>query len=338
MIGDRDASVSFDFYGLSLALRSADKAIVEGIRRDFSYFEKPSDTAQVNIEVADEKPDYSCLPNLRASIYTLGYICYRGKEEVFTDYHGHGLRVFNCRQGSYRIISEGADLRYEISYLTILSVVGQFLDSKHIHRVHALGISQNDKAILILLPEKGGKTTLALRLLRSGHVKLLSEDSPLLTRRGEVLPFPLRLGIQPGGEGGIPEKYLHPANFTRVGTKILVDVDYYADKIGSASKPGIILLGQRALGCESRIEPASRSSAAKEFIKNSVVGLGLHQGIEYLLGRNTWETFGKTGLAFSRLNNSVKVLRRSKVYRYVIGHDIERNHQVLLDFLQNLDL
>jgi hypothetical protein len=335
---DRDTSVSFDFYGLNLALRSADSDVVQSIERDFSYFKVASGPPQVSIEVFAEKPDFTSLPNLTASIYTLDYVCYYTKEDVFSDYHGKALRVFNSKRKSYRIYSENADLRYEISYLTVLAVVGQYLDSKHIHRVHALGISRNGKAILILLPEKGGKTTLALRLLRSGQVKLLSEDSPLITRRGEVLPFPLRLGILPGGEGDIPRKYLHPVNYMRVGTKLLVDVDYYADKISPPCQPGIILLGERCLGCGAEIEPAGRLSASKGFIKNAVIGLGLHQGLEYLLGRNTWETFSKTGLAFSRLNNSVKVLRHSKVYRYVIGHDIERNHQVLLDFLQKLDL
>ena len=333
-----DTSVNFNFHGLNLELRSSDRETVERIRRDFSYFETAPSTPQVSVEVFDEKPDFSSLPDLSASIYTLDYVCYRGKEDIFTDYHGQGLRVFNLRQKKYRIFSGNADLRHEIGYLTILSVIGQFLDSKHIHRVHALGISKNERAILILLPEKGGKTTLALRLLRSGQVKLLSEDSPLITRRGEVLPFPLRLGILPGGETDIPAEYLHPVNFMRVGTKILVDVAYYADRIGSASQPGIVLLGKRTLGCGSMIEPASRPGATKEFIRNSVVGLGLHQGMEYLLGRNIWETFGRTGLAFSRLNNSLKVLRRSKVYRYMMGHDTERNHQVLLDFLQKLDL
>ena len=201
-----------------------------------------------------------------------------------------------------------------------------------------MGISQNEKAILILLPEKGGKTTLALRLLESGQVRLLSEDSPLITRQGEILPFPLRLGILPGGESGIPTKYLRPVNLTRVGTKILVDLDYFADKIGSTCQPGVILLGERALGCGSSIEPTGRISGSKEFIKNSVVGMGLHQGLEYLLGRSIWETFGKSRLAYSRLNNSLKVLRRSRVYRYMIGHDIEKNHQVLLDFLDGLKL
>ena len=335
---DKGISVIFDFYGLNLELRSEDHDVVESIERDFSYFKAAPGTSQVSIDVFAEKPDFAPLPDLKASIYTLDYICYHTKEEVFTDYHGKALRVFNTKRKSYRIFSDNSDLRHEISYLTVLGAVGQFLDSKHIHRVHALGISRNGKAILILLPEKGGKTTLALRFLKSEDVKLLSEDSPLLTSHGEILPFPLRLGILPGGEGDIPRKYLHPVNFMRVGTKLLVDVDYYADKISPPCQPGIVLLGERSLGCEAKIEPAGRMGASKGFIKNAVIGLGLHQGMEYLLGRNLWETLGKGGLALSRLNNSLKVLRRSQVFRYCIGHDIERNNQVLFDFLQKVDL
>ncbi|MCJ7523309.1 MAG: hypothetical protein MUP21_13985 [Dehalococcoidia bacterium] len=331
-------SVSFNFYGLGIELRSSDGNTVEAIRRDFAYFEAASETPRVTIDVFDEKPDYASLPGLTASIYTLNYVCYTGKDLTYTDYHGRGLRTFDRRSGNYQIFSEDRDLRHEIGYLTMLSAAGQFLDSRHIHRVHALGISVNGKAVLILLPEKGGKTTLALRLLSSEHVKLLSEDSPLITSRGDILPFPLRLGILPGGESGIPAEYLYPMNFMRVGTKYLVDVSYYTHKIGTVCPPGAILLGERSLGCDARIEPAGRLSAGRELIKNSVVGLGLHQGLEYLLGRNIWETAGKTRLAFSRLNNSIRVLRHSKSYRYVIGHDIEKNQQVLLDFLAGLDL
>lgn len=335
---DKNAAVNLHFFGLDLELRSEDKKTIDGIRRDFAYFKIVPVIPEVRIEIFDEKPPFSSLPDLPASIYTIDYVCYRDKENIYTDYHGHSLRIFNSRNKEYKIYSESADARYEISYLTILSSVGQFLDSRHIHRVHSLGVSYNGKAVLILLPEKGGKTTLALQLLQSEQVKLLSEDSPLLTRKGEILPFPLRMGILPGGEQGIPDKYLRRVNFMRIGTKILVDTDYFADKISSISQPGAILIGERALGCESRIEPASKLSAAKEFLKNSVVGLGLAQGLEYLLGRNIWLTLGRTGLAFSRLNNSLKVLGRSKVYKYVIGHDPEKNHQVLMDFLRNLNL
>jgi hypothetical protein len=333
-MSERGTSVSFHFYGLDLRLQSGDKGVVENVRRDFSYFEAQVNIPQVNIEVFEKSPPFGSLPDLKASVYSTNYICYRGTEGIFTDYFGQGLRVFNPQTKNYQIFSESAALRHEISYLTILSVVGQFLDSKHIHRVHALGVSQKGKAILVLLPMRGGKTTLALRLLQSGQVKLLSEDSPLITQQGEVLPFPLRLGVVPGGELDIPAEYLRTMNMMEFGSKILIDIDYFADKISSACQPGVVLLGERALGYESRIEPASKLGAGKEFMKNAVVGLGLHQGIEYLLGRSLWETLGKTGLFFSRLNSSLKVISRSKVYRYVLGHDPERNHQVLLDFLQ----
>ncbi|HEX7475946.1 MAG TPA: hypothetical protein VF318_08275, partial [Dehalococcoidales bacterium] len=297
------------------------------------YFETSSGRPTVNIDVLDEYPTFGSLPDIPATTYTLDYVVYRSKSEIYTDYHGKGLRVWNPQNGRYQIYSGNSDLRHEIAYLTILSSVGQHLDSRHIHRVHALGVSQNGKAILILLPEKGGKTTLALRLIKSGKFKLLSEDSPLISSRGEILPFPLRMGILPGGEQDIPAKYLYKADFLRIGTKIMVDIDYFADKIGTVSQPWMVLLGERVLGNESRIIPASKLRASKEFIKNSVVGLGLHQGLEYLLGGNIWGTIGKSALAWSRLNNSLKVLSRSQVYRYQIGHDFEKNNQVLIDFL-----
>jgi len=327
-------TVQFNFYGLDLVLYGRDAMVVESIRRDFRYFETATGKPEVTIDVFAESPKFSSLPDLPAATYTLDYVVYRNKAEIYTDYHGKGLRVWNRRDRQYRIYSENPDLRHEIAYLTVLSAVGQYLDAKHIHRVHALGVSQNGKAILILLPEKGGKTTLALRLIKSGKFKLLSEDSPLISSRGEILPFPLRLGILPGGEQDIPAQYLYEANFQRVGTKILVDPDYFADKISTISQPGMVFLGERVLGNQARIIPAGKLRASKEFIKNSVVGLGLHQGLEYLLGGNFWGTIGKSSLAWSRLCNSLKVLNRSQIYRYQIGHDFTKNVQVLIDFLQ----
>jgi hypothetical protein len=337
-MSQKATKVNFSFYGLEIEVTSDDRNSVDSIRRDFTYFESEPVTPEVHIELFDEEPPYSSLPDLTASIYSTNYITYWGKEEVYTDFHGRGLRISEPHQKRHRIYSADADLRYEMSYLTMLSEVGGFLDSRHIHRVHALGMGKNGKAVLILLPESGGKSTLALSLLRSDSVSLLSEDSPLITRRGEVLPFPLRLGVLPGGEIGIPEKYLRPVKLTRAGTKILVDVEYYINKIGSACKPGVVLLGERVLSNESRIESAGRLRAGGEFIKNSVIGLGLHQGLEYLLGRNIWGTVGKTGLALSRFINSVRLLNRSGLYRFLIGHDTEKNIETLLRFLDELDL
>ena len=337
-MSERDTSVNFHFYGLTLRLQSADEEVVEKIRREFSYFQVAADTPQVTIEVFDMSPPYESLPDLPASIYTPRNVCYRGKEGIFIDYSGQALEIFDPKTKNCQIFSPNPDLRREISYLSILSIVSQYLDSRHIHRVHALGISQNGKAILILSPRGGGKSTLALQLLESGQVKLLSEDSPLITKRGEILPFPLRIGIRSGTELNISAEYLQEVNQWDSERKLLVDIDYFADKISPPCQPGIILLGQRTLGADSRIEPASKLAATKAFIRHAIVGLGLFEGAEYVLQRSAWEVLGKSGVLFSRLDSSLKVIRCSKVYSYTIGRDRGRNRDVLLDFLQQLNL
>jgi len=332
------SSVYLDVYGLRLEVKSDDVPLISGIRRDFAYFETTPSITDILIEIYETSPAYKSFPNLSASVYTVDYISYVDGNVLYTDYHGQGLRKYNKRENLYQIYSDNADLRYEISYLTVLTTIGKQMDSRRIHRVHALGVSRNGKAILILLPEKGGKTTLALQLLKVKNLKLLSEDSPLINKNGEILPFPLRIGILPGGEKGIPVEYLRPVKFKRVGTKILVDIDYFIDKISSVSQPGIILLGERLLGCESKIVPAGKLKAFKGFLINSVIGLGLAQGLEYLLGRSITHSLANSKLACSRFFNSYRVLRHSKVYSYFIGHDSEVNTRTLMNFLDDLDL
>jgi len=334
----KNGTVDFDFYGLRLRLLSDDASVVEGIRREFSYFETAAVTPGVKIEVFDTDPPYDSLPDLKAAIYTPRNACFRGKDGTFIDYSGEALEIYDHKTRNCRIYSRNPDRRREISYLSILSIVGQYLDSRHIHRLHALGISRNGRAVLILMPKGGGKTTLALQLLQSEQVKLISEDSPLITRRGEILPFPLRIGVRPGTEIDIPAQYLQKVTQWDGDTKVLVDIGYFADRISPPCKPGVILLGRRSLGSESGIERAGRFAATKAFFNNAVVGLGIFEGAEYVLQRSAWELLGKTGMFLSRLQSSLSVVARSRVYRYTLGRDPARNRDVLLDFLRQLDL
>jgi hypothetical protein len=336
-LSSSSSTISFNFYGLQIEMLSDDKATIERIKQDFRYFESKPDAPDVSIEVFNESPGFESLPDINASIYSVNYVSYQGNQESYTDYHGKGLRIFDPNKNKYRIFSADYNLRHEISYLTILSATGKFFDSKHIQRVHGLGISRNGKAILILLPEKGGKTTLALELLQTSEVELLSEDSPLINRHGEVMPFPLRLGILPGGESDIPKEYLYEVKFTRVGTKILVDPDYFKDKIASICKASKIIIGEKTLGIESRIEPVRRPRVIIELVKSSVIGLGLHQGLEHLLSRNPWHIFGNIRMAFSRFYNCLALVKGCKTYRFIIGHNTNKNVATLLEFLKNSD-
>jgi hypothetical protein len=331
----RWGAVSFDLYGFRVAVESDDDGVLEDIQRDFSYFSKGPGEESALVEVISESVPRALLPRLKATLQTPRNIVYRKGDVSYVDYFGRALTIRQGKEKAYKIYCNDRDLAHEITFLTILSQVGQHLDAIGLHRVHALGIEAGGRAMLILLPVSGGKTTLALRILCSEGIKLLSEDSPLISRSGEVFPFPLRIGVRVGDEpSGIPSKYSRTVKRMEFDPKTLIDIEYFRKKIGEPCQIGSILLGERWLAGPSSIRPERRRCAIKAFIKNSVVGLGLYQGIEFVLERTALEILGKAGVAFSRFRNSVEVIRRSQVYRFAMGPDAEQNAEVLVKFIR----
>ena len=111
-------------------------------------------------------------------------------------------------------------------------------------------------------------------------------------------------------------------------------MEYFADKISGPAEPEMILIGQRNLGDASEILPLSRARAFKGLLKYMVVGLGIYQGMEFLLERGTYEVLGKGGVVASRLYNALRLLSRARAYRFVLGRNVDRNCQTLLRFLE----
>ena len=62
--------------------------------------------------------------------------------------------------------------------------VGGHLDRINRTKVHAFGLEIGGRAVLLLLLISGVKTMMALRVLRTEGVRLLTEDSSLMRRAG----------------------------------------------------------------------------------------------------------------------------------------------------------
>ena len=91
--------------------------------------------------------------------------------------------------------------------------------------------------------------------------------------------------------------------------KTLIDISYFQDRLaapGRPVEPGLILVGQRNLGPETAIVPLSRAGALKALVKYMVVGLGVYQGLEFLLERGIGDLAGKGGTVASRLYNAIE--------------------------------
>jgi len=332
----------FDFNGLLVEVSSPEPVLGE-VRRDFSFFERPpnlgappSGSIQVHIRMHLEPPRYKGLPATPAAVLTPRNVSFLDGRTSYIDYFGRGLAVYDREAENCDVYSDDAHLLREIVYLFVLSTVGRYLDSKGLHRLHALGVSYQDRAILLLLPSGGGKSTMALALLNRPGFQLLGEDTPLIDRRGHVLPFQLPLGIRLGGSRAeIPEQYLRVVERMEFEPKALVDLAYFGDRIGrDVTLPGVLLIGQRNLGEISEIVPVSRLGAVGPLIKNLVVGLGVYQGLEFLLERSVWEAFGKIGVGLSRVYNGLRLLMKARAYRFVLGRDMELNQRTLLEFVE----
>jgi len=337
---DKEYQVKFSFYGFSAGVKCDDEETLESIKRDFSYFLSDCASPQAKFEVYSQQPDYVKLSQTEAYLhsYTPQNACYKKDGMTFIDYHGKGLTIIDDKKNFFRIYCAEKHLRHEIAFLSVLSMAGQSFDKKHIHRVHGLGLEVAGKAIVILLPSGGGKTTLLLDLIKEGSIKLISEDSPLIDKKGLALPFPIRIGVTSDNKPeNIPEEHLHLIKRTDSCPKYTIDISVFKDKITVKPVPvKYILCGQRYLGNCSRIKPVAKHKAIGELIKNSVVGLGLYQGIEFLLEKGLIELFKKTGVLFSRYRNAQKIVSRSKTYSFLIGSDRKKNSETFLAFCKQV--
>ena len=325
----------FGFHGLTVQVKSSSPQVLEQVRRDFSYFRRDPtpDAFGLVLDLRLEAPSYRDLPELPASFLTPRNVCYQHHPVSYIDYFGRGLGTYNRGENHCLMQADEVDFLREMAYLFILSRAGEHLDTCGLHRLHALALNYNGRAVLLLLPSGGGKSTMALNMLKEPGFTLLGEDTPLVDRRGRILPFPLCLGVRLGSDPGIPSQYLRTVQRMEFDPKTLIDIDYFAEKLSGPADPGLILVGQRNLGQASAIVPLARRRAFHSLIKNMVVGLGIYQGLEFMLERGTWELLSQGRTVSSRLYNSLRLLARTPSYRFVLGRDLEKNSQTLLDFV-----
>jgi hypothetical protein len=322
----------FDVYGFRFSLRSTAREPVDGLGQDFAFFRTEDPKDGVKLELCAEDTPLEGLPSGDACVYTPRNVVYRNGNKRYIDYHGRALAIQDEQSGDLKIYSRDPCLLYEAAYLYLLSRIGEYLDLRGLHRIHALGVAVQDRAVLVLLPMGGGKSTLGLHLLNHPEVQLLSDDSPLIDRDGRVHAFPLRLGLLPGSEKSIPPEQRRTIQRMEFGPKHLVNYSYFQERVSKSAEPGLVLIGARTLARDCRIEEAGAIAGLRACVPNCIVGLGLFQGLEFILQAGAWELAKKAGLGMSRTRNCWRLLRHSRVCRVHLGSDPVLNAKTVVDY------
>lgn len=329
--------LDFDVYGFRFRISSQGAEDAAGmLAADFAFFRRDRVDQPMPIRLHSCSPPYETVPPRVATVYTPRNIAFTDGSRTFVDYSGRALAIYERQHPrQFDIYSLNADLLYEASYLFLLSRIGEYLDGESMHRIHAMALSHKGRAVLAVLPMGGGKSTLAAELLKQQDFDFLSDDSPFLSADGRVHAFPLRLGLLPGEESEVPEEKRRTIQRMEFGPKVLVNYDHFAPRVKASADPGVVLLGYRSLAAECRIEPAGGIEMRRSILANCVVGLGLYQGLEFVMRASPSELAGKTRAAWSRWRNASALFRRSGVYRVILGRDRALNGRVVSDFVRS---
>lgn len=325
----------FDFYGVRVKVNADKDDLADKLIFDFKYFSSEPCVPSVSIEIFSAAPAPCPLRKRRPDMRRDNFLRYSYKDTCFVDYNGRASAIYDFKQEKGSIWGLEEWLVHEVAYLLIHSRVGELLDSKGLHRVHSLGLTMGDQAILLLLPQAAGKTTIGLALLGHNGIGLLSDDTPLINRKGKVLPFPARIGVTQDHKLDIPQEFLRSFRRQKYGNKTLVDIRYFADKVCRCDAPAkIILLGKRVEAEYSAVRKSSKIKAYRAFFINCVVGIGLPQIREYFIRFNLKDLYSKLCIAASRLSASHEIIRKSKIYAISLGSNRKKNEECLLEFLR----
>jgi len=330
----------FDVYGLRLEVEGDWPAVIQDLAQDFAWFRRPDPAdgpaqgAHVVVTVARRPADPERFGRIPQSFITTRNVVYQSGSETIIDYSGAVIAVYDRARDRFHVEGEDQDLVHEATYLFLLSRIGRHIDASGRMRIHALGLSGRQGAVLVLLPSGGGKTTLALRARSAPGVRLLSEDTPILDRRGNVHPFPLRMGVNERDRHLLPEDGVRRIERLEYGPKLLVSIDALGDCIESQPQPlRHLVIGRRWLAGGGALTPVSRRSLIGPLVRDGVIGLGVAQMIEYVLREGARDFLRQGGVAASRAACCTRAITGASTWRLELARDLDQNWEALTTLL-----
>ncbi len=335
---------AFSVYGIPVVLRSHDATWLNRLRLDFDWFLHNNTPAlskkaqSLELEFHHSPVSSSLLPDAPARKIFPECVAYENGNERWLDYHGGAY--LQESPGTAKIWSEDMDLAHEVAYLWLLSHIGTALDRRGIHRVHALGIRHrlSGKSALVLIPSGGGKSTLALQLLTQPDLELLSDDTPLVDRRGRLLPFPMRLAFREDFPlPGFLAQHAQRWERRKHGAKKLLavsDLPTHAQARPMAS-PGSLLVVAVRHGSRQhpRLRPLSRARAMEALMRDLVVGQGIPQVVEHVLRAGLKSLPKLTPVALSRMTAAGALVARARPLALDLSQEHGANARLLANAL-----
>jgi hypothetical protein len=116
--------------------------------------------------------------------------------------------------------------------------------------------------------------------------------------------------------------------------KLLLDLDSFRDRIEPRPQPlRHLVIGSRSLSEAPQLRALPRRAAVRTLLREVVVGVGLYQGMEFVLQRGLRDLGDQVRPALVRSVACATALRRARVWGLTLGRDHDRNWDALRSLL-----
>lgn len=322
------SNLVLDVYGVSVEI-SGSESVLANLKADFGHFVAAhAKKTELVFEIKQVPAPASLVPAGRGIFQTRMCGVHGWGAHRVCDYGRNALVVSeNGReQRKFRIFAPDGDDLYEISYTAVLSAVGEALDLRGYHRVHALGIEFGKLRGIVILPQGAGKSAMAALLKDDPEVKIFSDETPLL-KGTKLYPYPVRMALHPSVARalGLPES---ARVFKR---RIFAEKALYSlegSQVAAPAKIDFVACG--SLARAQKQPELRRSNAATAFyamVKHMVIGIGVAQMAEHMLRAGSLPRLGK--IALLRALTAWRVSLAADCFEFRVGPDARENARLL---------
>ena len=335
-------SIYFNFYNFKVSITSEKYDVLDLLVKDFKYFQvKEVKDSNLKITINEKENYQSLIPkNIISTKQSFNSITYDYYKRRYNDYYGDALSIYDYELDTCDIYSKDVSLLHEITYLVVLSKQGKWSDLNRLHKIHAMGITNGIQNLILMMPMKGGKTTSFIKFIQETNFGLISDDTPVVDKHGNIKIFPIRIGVEPKEYyndflKSIDKQYIYSLKRREYGEKKLIDLSFFKDRFIQTGSKTILIQGLRSSSAAVKLNKCSKLKMLKHLLVNMIIGFGLPMVIEYFIENTLKDHFRNLKIFCFRLIASLRLLSKSECFEIEISNDVDANFKVLKNLISN---
>jgi hypothetical protein len=183
---------------------------------------------------------------------------------------------------------------------------------------------------------------LLLELLKYEGVKMLSDDIPLVSSNGDILSFPIKIGLEDSSKSYLkiknPEENIYFLKREQFGRKMFICLDGIMEKVeapGTSFGKIILAEGFRSNSESSKLVSSSWFQTLKGLFKHGIIGVGLPMMIEYFWEFGPRDFLVKAKIFILRLKSFICLSLKAKRVVLHLGRNPNLAAEEIIHFIES---